>query len=91
MAALLRSGKFLRVVSGVARHQINGPNGPNAPNAAPSIDGNGASSASSQNWLSGNWDGGSTFQAWSLQHLQNSLPVLGKSNGLRKFRRYVAG
>lgn len=89
MAALLRSGKFLRVVSGVARHQINGPAGPNAPNAAPTLDGSGASSASSgQNWLSGNWDGGSTFQAWSLQHLHNSLPVLGKFPGLRNFRRY---
>ena len=87
MAALLRSGKFLRVVSGVARHQINGP-GPNAPNAAPSLDGTGGSSASSgQHWLSGNWDGGATFQAWSLQHLQNSLPVLGKDPRLRNFRR----
>ena len=89
MAALLRSGKFLRLVSGIARNNNNNTNVPG--NGAASAGGGsvpGAANAnpgglppgSDQTGLIPPVDYIGSFQAWSLQHLENALPTITGSN-----------
>ncbi|TRY73427.1 hypothetical protein TCAL_02200 [Tigriopus californicus] len=77
MAALLRSGKFLRVVSGFARSP-----GPafTGNNAGPTAD-----TANAGYHLVVNADAASPFQSWSLGQIQSSLPVItaAKDHGQR--------
>ena len=87
MSALLRSGKILRLVSGLARVQ-NGNNSNANPQLASSCGGQSTGSGCSQNHI--NCDGGggtgivhsnsitssNAFSAWSVQHLQSSLPAV---------------
>jgi hypothetical protein len=66
MAAILRSGKFLRIVSGFARSGPAPAGGQQPPKegsfpAFPLLDNSG---------------GQLSFHAWSVQHLQNALPLL---------------
>ena len=87
MAALLRSGKFLRLVSGIARNNNNnnvpgngaasgGGGVPGAANANPG----GLPPGSDQTGLIPPVDYIGSFQAWSLQHLENALPTITGSN-----------
>ena len=61
MAAILRSGKFLRIVSNLARTNQGGQQqqGREQNQQCPSIPSD-----------------AQPFHAWSLQHLQNALPIL---------------
>ena len=86
MAALLKSGKFLRMVTGFARPgqsqsvpqqqsllPLNNTNGTG--NIGPTLGekGGGLDSASNLGSFS---DGSAAFQPWSLNSLQSALPVL---------------
>ncbi len=68
MSALLRSGKFLRLVSGFARQQQNSFPPP------PSAQGGGASAAHSALPTVAP-DPSAAFHSWSLQNLQCTLPA----------------
>ena len=85
MAALLKSGKFLRMVTGVVRSgpshsgpqqqsllPLNNTNGTG--NLGPTLGekGGGLDSGGTLNFS----DGGAAFQPWSLHNLQSALPVL---------------
>ena len=99
MAALLKSGKFLRMVTGLARPgQQSGPvqqqtsllplsntNGTTNGGATLGEKGGGMDNGSSS--LIQLADGSATFQAWSLQHLQNALPVLAGGSEKEEERR----
>jgi len=84
MAALLKSGKFLRMVTGLARTGPS-PSGPQQQsllplntngtgNLGPTLGekGGGIDSGGTLNFT----EGGAAFQPWSLHSLQSALPVL---------------
>merc|ERR1711997_981136 len=87
MAALLKSGKFLRVVTGLARpgqHQsvpqqqhsllpLGNTTGNGNNGSALGEKGGGLDSSGNLTHFA---DGTATFHPWSLSHLQSSLPVL---------------
>ena len=79
MSALLRSGKFLRLVSGIARNNTNNPNGGGngVPNLQSVIPPGGADSGQQ---LIPCVDHLGSFQAWSLQHLESALPTVGANH-----------
>ena len=85
MAALLKSGKFLRMVTGLARSgpthsgpqqqsllPLNNTNGTG--NVGPTLGekGGGLDTGGNLNFT----EGGATFQPWSLNSLHSALPVL---------------
>lgn len=71
MTALLRSGKFLRLVSGFAR------SGPASTQNTNHNGGNHEDTGQLPSFASLDSSGGhAPFQAWSIQHLQNALPLL---------------
>ena len=74
MAALLRSGKFLRMVTGLTRQQVQQPSQP-AAIAGPAPSGPTEASLAIPSGFE-NTGGSSSFQTWSLQHLQGALPAL---------------
>ena len=86
MAALLKSGKFLRMVTGLARSgpthsgpqqqsllPLNNTNGTG--NVGPTLGekGGGLDTGGNLNFA----EGGAAFQPWSLNSLHSALPVLG--------------
>jgi len=87
MAALLKSGKFIRMVTGLARpgqsqpvpqqqHSLlplNNTNGTG--NSGPTLGEKGGGLDSSAN-LANFADGSAPFQPWSFSYLQSALPVL---------------
>ena len=82
MAALLRSGKFLRVVSGLARQGNNNNGQTQGPTSG--FNGLGQASASADPFTSSlvpslelGQGSGPSGGAWSLQLLEGSLPALG--------------
>ena len=85
MAALLKSGKFLRMVTGVVRSgpshsgpqqqsllPLNNTNGTGNLGSTLGEKGGGLDSGGTLNFS----DGGAAFQPWSLHSLQSALPVL---------------
>lgn len=100
MSALLRSGKFLRLVSGVARNNAN--NNPVSASGTPGVAGGGGAlpppgvGAADGSGLIPPVDYIGSFQAWSLQHLENALPTIGGSSSQQQekvpsiFNFYVA-
>ena len=98
MAALLKSGKFLRMVTGLARpgqHQslppqqhsllpLNNTNGTGNGGSTLGEKGGGLDSGGSLINLA---ERSATFQAWSLCHLENALPVLAGSTATEEERK----
>lgn len=79
MSALLRSGKFLRLVSGFARQPLPSAQpgqsgaGPGQGGGGGHAGGGGAHGGVANSGL----DAAGAFQAWSLQHMNGALPVAG--------------
>jgi hypothetical protein len=75
MTALLRTGKFLRLVSGIARSNVPGGGGNNGQQNPNGGAGFGAQHAEGYHLMPA-LDGASPFQAWSVQQMQSALPAL---------------
>ena len=100
MAALLKSGKFLRMVTGLARPVQQSGQAQQQPSLLPlNNTTNGTSNGGATLGEKGGGldngtgsliplaDGSATFQAWSLSHLQSALPVLAGGSEKEEERR----
>merc|ERR1712018_525456 len=98
MAALLKSGKFLRMVTGLARpgqnqsvpHQqqsllpLNNTNGTGNIGSTLGEKGGGLDTSANLGHFA---DGSATFQPWSFSHLQSTLPVLAGASQTEEDRK----
>ena len=81
MSALLRSGKFLRLVTSFAKQQQPLPGAPGQQQSnnhvtLPNPGQLGHHAPGMESQLANHWDASAPFQAWSLQHLQGALPTV---------------
>jgi hypothetical protein len=71
-------GKYLRIVPNLAKGNAGGQQGGQQPRLgpAPLLHGAGAANAGAANHLANVWDSATPFQAWSLRHLDGTLPAV---------------